>query len=229
VADCLRQPYEIEEGAAHRCPDCDKRCCGGKKTGNTNRPTGNSSPWCHNPPGMKTEHKSVGRCYLHGGNTATVRKAAEAALQRRTLARLENDINLRLEAEGIEPIGDPFDALEDLAARAFAFQRVCADRVANLKGEWRYQSTQGTEQIRGEVEVFERSLDRCAKFVDLIARLGLDERRVQVTEMQAVLLDRVLRNVLVAVGVQITPEVDDVIHRQLVEVADVAALDPPAD
>jgi hypothetical protein len=80
----------------------------------------------------------------------------------------------------------PAEALE---LRAYFKQRV--DALEQL----RYEANAG-EQIRGELLMYERALDRSAKFCESLARLRLDERHVQVDEARVLLLAEVLSRVL---------------------------------
>ncbi len=62
-----------------------------------------------------------------------------------------------------------------------------AARMAALE-EIRYATPGAGEQLRAEVSAYERGLDRAERFLADLARLGLDERRVRVTEAQATML-----------------------------------------
>jgi hypothetical protein len=68
------------------------------------------------------------------------------------------------------------------------------ERVEALE-QLRYRASAG-EQIRGELLMYERALDRSAKFCDSLARLGLDERTVRIAEAQVVMLVAALDRVL---------------------------------
>jgi len=101
-------------------------------------------------------------------------------------------------AGGVSPVGDPIEALQELAAEAVALKDHFAARLKALE-QLRYQSGAG-EQLRAEVGLYERALDRAQKFLADLARLGLDERRVRVTEAQAAVLLGVIVRGLAAAG-----------------------------
>jgi hypothetical protein len=65
-------------------------------------------------------------------------------------------------------------------------------------GRLRYEAAgAGTEQLRAEVSLFERALDRCTTVLATIAKLDIDARLARITELQAA---AVLRAVDVAIA-----------------------------
>ena len=127
------------------------------------------------------------RCRKHGGSTP--RGLAAGA---RRLA--EQKATKSLSREGIEPIGDPVELLRGLASEALALKDHFASRLRALEA-LRYEGNTG-EQLRSEVSLFERALDRSQKFLHDLAKLGLDERQVRVSEAQVVLVAAALQQVL---------------------------------
>lgn len=122
------------------------------------------------------------RCYLHGGRTPQVAAAA-------TTRTVESKLAALLEEYDVGPCVDPFQALLDLAGQAIAWKDLLGDRVAQLAAnDWRYEGRTG-EQVRSEVTLFERAIDRCGRILADVARLGLDERLLafhrQISEAQA--------------------------------------------
>lgn len=59
----------------------------------------------------------------------------------------------------------------------------------------------GTEQLRAEVALFERALDRCIAVLGMIAKLDIDSRFVRISERQADVVVRALEAGLAAAGV----------------------------
>jgi hypothetical protein len=114
-------------------------------------------------------------CAAHGGRAPQARRAAAAATAekklRTTLGRLT-----------IAPVDNPLEELRHLAGEARAWKELIAAHVAELTSV-RY-STDGGEQVRGEIQLFERALDRCNNILIGIARLNLDERLVRISERQ---------------------------------------------
>lgn len=82
----------------------------------------------------------------------------------------------------IEPLGNPLEELADAAAEMKAWKDKLASLVADLTSI-RY-GTDGGEAIRGEVQLYERSLVEFAKTLAMIAKLNIDERLVRIHEQQ---------------------------------------------
>ena len=126
-------------------------------------------------------------CGAHGGRAPQTREAAKrrlaAAAARKKLAELD-----------VEPLGDPFEALEDLAAEAVALKGLLADRVAAL------EEVDGAKpaEVRAEMRAYTDSMDRAQRFAKDVAALGLDERRVVVSERLGAQIEAVLRAALSA-------------------------------
>lgn len=118
-------------------------------------------------------------CRTHGGSAPQVRAAAaERALDQRArtlLAELE-----------IVAVEDPLTELGRLAGEVVAWKNAMRERVGLLNGQLRYSARGvGTEQLRAEVALFERAMDRCSQILGLIARLNIDERLARISERQA--------------------------------------------
>lgn len=121
------------------------------------------------------------RCRFHGGAARQVKvKAAERVTEakaRRELGRLA------AVAGPAEPVQDPLGALSSLAGEVLRFKDILAGHVAELE-RLRYTGENG-EQIQGEVQLFERALDRCATVLTAMARLNIDERLAQIEQAKA--------------------------------------------
>lgn len=147
-------------------------------------------------------------CTSHGGAAPQVRaKAAERVAEqkfddtmRRELARLD-----------VEPVDDPLTALSLLAGQAVAFKDALAERVNALKS-FRYEDMRGAEQLRSEMALWERALDRCERFCTSMARLGLDERRAKVEERQVELVKDALAAALADMGLGATQQQEAMGH-----------------
>lgn len=113
-------------------------------------------------------------CYYHGG------KAPRAdVVVRETLAIRGMDA-LR---DPARPVTDPLGDLLTVAARAHRLMEVLESQASALKA-MRYQG-EGGEQTRAELMAYERSLDRCARILADIVKLGIDERLARVSEVLA--------------------------------------------
>jgi hypothetical protein len=131
------------------------------------------------------------RCRFHGGKSPQALAAAQRrlAVERATRA---------IDREQLPPVNDPVAVLQALASEALALKDYFAQRVRALE-ELRYKGGAG-EQVRGELLLYERALDRSARFCSDLARLGLDERQVRVSERQGELLAECIERALAVCG-----------------------------
>lgn len=116
-------------------------------------------------------------CRYHGG--AAVQNKAAAA--RRRTERELRDMLARLD---VAPVQNPLEALRQLAGEVTWWKDALAGRVNDLTSI-RYESETGGEQLRSEIALFERAMDRCATVLGTIARLNIDERLAAISEKQA--------------------------------------------
>ena len=130
------------------------------------------------------------RCRMHLGKKASAVIAEHEA--RKAVARLD-----------LEPVGDPLNQLAVLAAQVLAWRDSMAEQVNNLTS-LRYESynDQGgsSEQLRAEVALWERALDRCERVLTAMARLNIDERLARISEQQAQRIEQALRLALTDLG-----------------------------
>jgi hypothetical protein len=97
----------------------------------------------------------------------------------------------------LTPIGNPFEALLEVAAEMKAFKERIGARVATLHvEEWRYSGTRIGEQLRSEIVVYERSMERLATTLVRIARLNIEERMMRITERQAEIIETAMMEAL---------------------------------
>ncbi|PZP17073.1 MAG: hypothetical protein DI611_03920 [Brachybacterium faecium] len=85
------------------------------------------------------------------------------------------------------------------AGLAVAWRDVLEAKVSDLEA---YSGVNGigSEQVRADVVLFERAMDRTAKVLELVARLDLDTRMAQISAQQGEQVARVLRVGLDAAG-----------------------------
>lgn len=154
----------------------------GRCTGRSSR----TGKWCRRYPvkGSKV-------CPAHGGNAPQVRRKAK---QRRI-----EQATRRAAAEWVAaaaPIDSPLEALLNVAREITGFKDYLGNRLADLNAEaWRYRGEQA-EQLRAEVGLYERALDRTARVLVDINRLGLEERRQTLNEQQGELLAGAMLRIL---------------------------------
>lgn len=151
--------------AANPGPGHGKPKCGAKKR----QGEGN----CTRPAGWGTDHPGTGRCKLHGGGTVSHRTAAITEQAKRLLYKHD-----------ATPVADPLEALQRLAGRALALEETIGGIVNDLRS-YRYETETGGEQLRAEVAILERAMDRAGRLLVDIAKLNIEERLAKVTEKQA--------------------------------------------
>ena len=158
--------------------------CGGKKK--------QSEGTCTRPAGWGTDHPGYGKCKLHGGCVPSGRKAAlEEAIQAQAASELA-----KLD---VTPVGNPLEELRTLAGQAVAWKDQMATKVNQLS-DVSYRSTLGQEQLRSELLLWERALDRCTTVLIAMAKLDLDTRLVRIEEAKAAMVAAVVREALAKAG-----------------------------
>lgn len=176
----------MTEGAARRIHD--SRYCGGKKR--------QGEGLCTRPAGWGTDHPGAGRCKLHGGCAPSGAKAGRDELVEREARKLMDKLELASALSG-RPVDNPLTELALLAGRARALMETLEERVEALlnadagteetssesENGIRYRAGPG-EQIRGEMQLYERAMDRLGRLLVDIARLNIDERLAKITERQ---------------------------------------------
>lgn len=130
-------------------------------------------------------------CHAHGGRAKQVKaKAAQRVA--------EGKVRAQLARMDVEPITDPLSELAKITGEVVAWKDAIRDRVNELTS-LRY-STEGGEQLRAEVALFERAMDRCEKFLTAMARLNIDERLARISEQQADLIMRAVTGGIADLG-----------------------------
>jgi hypothetical protein len=111
----------------------------------------------------------------------------------------EQDAMKLLRAMDITPVADPLTALEGLGGEVVAWKEILAGKVSELRGDYRYRHQTG-EQLRAEVLLFERAMDRCVSTLAAISKLNIDERLARVREREADQLERAMNTALLKMG-----------------------------
>lgn len=118
-------------------------------------------------------------CPTHGGSAPQVRaKAAQnlaAQAARKAFGRLV-DVST--------PVEDPLTELQKLAGDVVAWKEYLAEKIQDIE-RLSYDSEITGEQIRGEVQLWERALDRCNTVLATCARLDIDARLATISEKKA--------------------------------------------
>lgn len=145
-----------------------------------------------NPPCAKPPLLGQKRCRMHGGVNATTK-------QKRQEAQIERKLNKIIGRLKITPVEDPLSALKTLAGETLAWKEKLATIIGDLE-QIRYRG-EAAEQIRGEVALFERAMDRCVSVLAVIAKLNIDERLAAISEQQAEMLTTALFASFEAAGI----------------------------
>lgn len=145
----------------------------------------------------------------HGGRLPRVKAAASRRVA-------EDEVRRGLANLDVTPVGDPFEQLSLLAGQVVAWKDALAGKVNELT-QLRYEAMgAGTEQLRAEVALFERALDRCASVLGTIAKLNIDDRLARISERQAEAVIRAVDAAIAAVGRGASPaEARSVAAREL--------------
>ena len=94
-------------------------------------------------------------------------------------------------------ITNPLEELSLIVSEVLVYKDYCAAQVAALRGDERYEG-RGGEQLRAEVALYERSLDRAGRMLIEWSRLNIDDRLARIEEAKAVAILEVIRQVLLA-------------------------------
>jgi hypothetical protein len=122
-------------------------------------------------------------CPTHGGSKVAVKAAAQRRLAEQEAETMASRMDLG-------PVENPLLELKKLASRALAWEALFEEKRQHI-ADWRYTNGAG-EQLRAEVAIVERAMDRCATILGLIAKLNLDERIVHIEEAKAALVEQLV-------------------------------------
>lgn len=179
---------------------------------------------CGNGAGKGTDHYGHGRCYIHGGNTVSHRKAAMKAMAADEALRLGLPVEI-----------DPRDALLLAVHAAAGLVAFFAGKVAEtgedrlvwgVTREERRDGVRDGDDFSGTVTVRESKpnvwyvLYREARH-DLVnaaaaaARAGVEQRQVEIAERHAQAFADAVRGILSDLGVDDHPDAPKVVRRWL--------------
>lgn len=171
---------------------------------------GNVSCSSHNASGGACRHSPMRggtQCNKHGV-TQQGKRANKVRLAEEEAAQFLSDVE-------IKPIGHPLDELAVLAAEMLASK----DHYANLLSQvenLRYTDSKGAEQLRSEVGMYERGLDRAERVLSTLVKLEFEEKRLALEERRAHMVTVFINGVLNQLGRQLEePEVRQAIERWL--------------
>lgn len=109
---------------------------------------------------------------------------------RRILRELMQNNDVEVEIREWDKDFSPFDALLEVAQEQMAWKDICLAKLAKLKeDEWRWDGDRAGEQLRSEIIIYERAVERATKTLERIARLGIEERLMRIAERQAAIVE----------------------------------------
>ena len=168
------------------------------------------------PPMCKNHGANVGSNYSKG--------AAASVVDGRVVDRMTEimtDHGDRLISP--PPIGDPLSELLDLAAEIRAWKEIMREVTAYLlrKDRMRYSHNSYGEQVRAEVLLYERALDRLGSILIQIGKLGIESRLARIQEAQVARVDRALTAALTVSGLGLVEQQQarEVLARELLKVS----------
>jgi hypothetical protein len=148
-------------------------------------------------------------CYAHGGASPRARNAAAMKLA-------EDKARKLLIKMGVTPpVVNSLEELQRVAGEVVAWKDACAEMINKLHEEevaLRYESSQHLEQVRTEVLLWERSLDRAVATLSALARLNLDQRLVGIKEKTAEMISAALASSLAKGGID--TEAANIVRRE---------------
>jgi hypothetical protein len=105
----------------------------------------------------------------------------------------------------VDPVGDPVTQLAVLAGQILAWRDAMAEKV-NALTSIRYEAigeNGSGEQLRAEVALWERALDRCERVLIAMAKLNIDERLARISERQLGMIEAALSAALASEGLDL--------------------------
>jgi hypothetical protein len=82
----------------------------------------------------------------------------------------------------VTPIENPLEELRRLAGQVTSWKDQAAKMVNELQGDMRYKDEKGAEQLRSEIVIWERALDRCVTTLAVMAKLDIDDRLARIEQ-----------------------------------------------
>lgn len=153
----------------------------------------------YKPCPNKETFPGSGTCKMHGGLNGNV---AHMALRRATLTSVAKVANEVVEGTVVYP-DNPFDTLNATLIECRHFKELLERKLNSMadQGEdWRYTDKSGAEQLRSEIALYERALDRMVRAATALSKLNLEERFAKLSEKQAMSMMWILNEVLKRIG-----------------------------
>jgi hypothetical protein len=159
------------------------------------------------------------RCRSHLGRKAEVVRAEYAVARQAQAAYKLADKEIG------DGLGDPLRELLRLSREVLTWKEICRDMVGGLQ-EVRYKSAGSGEQLRAEIALYERSMERAARLLADLVRLGIEERVARIDERQGAVVADVIKAILadLTLSVEQQARVPEVVPRRMRELRVVEAV-----
>lgn len=134
---------------------------------------------------------------------------AVEARKRETEARklfdtLMRENNVDIVTKNFDEEVNPFEELLELANEQVAWKNLCLAKLAKLQeDEWRWDGDRAGEQIRSEILMYERAIDRATNTLIKISRLGIEAKLAQIAEKQVRIVETAIVRTLQDIGLDI--------------------------
>jgi len=103
---------------------------------------------------------------------------------------LMRENNVSIETKNFDEEMNPLEALLEVAHEQVAWKNLCLAKLAKLQeDEWRWDGDRAGEQIRSEILLYERAIDRATNTLIKISRLGIEAKLAQVAEKQVSIVE----------------------------------------
>lgn len=152
----------------------------------------NTTEVCGNPeyiPGTRL-------CRQHGSTQSAVQAKA---YRRGALTEVQRWSDSAGQSGNVELFQtNPFQLLQETITAVHEFQALIKAKIEVMgDGEdWRYVDKSGAEQLRSEISLYERALDRSVRAATAISKLNIEERYLAISEKQATSIIYILSTVL---------------------------------
>lgn len=145
-------------------------------------------------------------CMKHGGASPQARAAAEVRL-------LEGEARTLFEkvVPEVVSVDNPLETYKQFAGRVMAWLDLMERLLADLDSP-RYRGATA-EQIRGEVVLYERAMDRANTVLGTYAKLNIDERLARISEQQGSMIYNAVMTALRVAG--LSPEQQDRVRPEI--------------
>jgi hypothetical protein len=176
--------------------------------------------WNGRCPNFSVNGSDPPRCQAHGMRGDARKGAALNVVENKAAVHLAEIMTANGE-KLLKPadIDNPYDELMALAAEMKAGKEILRDLVARLydQGKIRYAHSQAGEQLRVEILLYERALERFATILINISKLKIEDRLAGIRKQTADMLERALDMALEesGVGLEGKAKARDALNRHL--------------